>query len=99
MLNLEKLDLLIKKQKEISKTDIKAREVIELCSGNFNTITYEFLQSISYRDLVLAYDELYKKPLDKKEIIKDMINGQYLIENLSYIKHSNTIIDYDEEIY
>lgn len=99
MLNLKKFDSLIKKKKEISKTNVKVREIIEISSSNFNVITDEFLQSISYRDLVLAYDEIYKKPLEKKEIVKDMINGQYLIENLSHIKQSITDINDEEEIY
>lgn len=97
MLDIEKFDLMMKKAKEITKDDIKVREIIEICSNKSVDIDYNFLNSINYRQLFLVYREIYKKPLDSKEIIKDMINGQYLIENLSYIKVSD-IYD-DEEIY
>lgn len=96
MFNIEKFNLTIETKNDITNDELKVREILELCSKPSVNLTNEMLKNISSKQLLIAYKEIYALPLPEKEIIKDMINGQYLIENLSYIKQMN--FD-DEEIY
>lgn len=100
MLDLEKLEVSINKTKNITEDDLIVRQLLELCSASSirNMLNYKsILNNIKSSHFLIVYKELFKKELDDKEIIKDMINGEYLITNLSYLEKSN---DYnDEEIY
>lgn len=98
MLNLEMFNLTIDEKKELTEDDIKIRKILELCSKERITkyINDEMLKDISASHLLAAHKEVYVGHIKKKEIIKDMVNGEYLLENLSHIKGSD--LD-DEEIY
>lgn len=97
MFNIKEFNSIIETKNDITKDEIKVREILELCSKKSINLTDEMLNNISSKQLLIAYKEIYVTPRSEKEIIKDMINGQYLIENLSYIKQMN--LDDEEEIY
>ena len=96
MLDFDKFNSLIKSKVEATEDDLKIREVLEACSNRGVVFDKEMINTINSKHLLKAYQEIYVKDIKNKEILKDMINGQYLIENLSYMKQ--TVID-DEEIY
>lgn len=99
MIELNFLEANLSKSKIITKDEILVRELIELCS-NYKSMTsnikglLEEVKKFKAHHFIKANEEINK--VDNK-VIKDMINMQYIIDNIEALKQI-AIFD-DEEIY
>lgn len=84
------------KKETISQEDKLVRELLEICYQNSNYIKEKDLSKYNSHIFLKVYQELFKKDIEDMKIVKDMLNAEYLYENIE--STSMYIVD-DEEIY
>lgn len=84
------------KKETISQEDKLVRELLEICYQNSSYIKEMDLSKYNSHIFLKVYQELFKKDIEDMKIVKDMLNAEYLYENIE--STSMYIVD-DEEIY
>ncbi|KPI53044.1 hypothetical protein KW95_04705 [Clostridioides difficile] len=95
MINFDELQKNLDSQIELSGDDILIRNLLEMCSS-LPKINEKVLKKIPSRIFVKVSSMLSIDNVEENHIINDMIEFEYLKENLSSIPQS---IDEEEEIY
>lgn len=94
-MNVGKLFEEASKCKPLQKNEIEIREVIEIVS-EYGIKKEDIEKLLKKKDVILnlALEEL-SKPLEKMDVVRDMIVGEYLKENIS----TSPIYDDGDDIY
>nr|WP_228846464.1 hypothetical protein [Clostridioides sp. ES-S-0173-01]UDN49478.1 hypothetical protein JJJ25_19375 [Clostridioides sp. ES-S-0173-01] len=95
MINFDELQKNLDSQIELSEDDILIRNLLEMCSSLLK-INEKVLEKIPSRIFVKVFSMLSIDNVEENHIINDMIEFEYLKENLSSIPQST---DEEEEIY
>ncbi|MDN9956235.1 hypothetical protein KLM53_17250 [Clostridioides difficile] len=95
MINFDELQKNLDSQIELSGDDILIRNLLEMCSS-LPKINEKVLEKIPSRIFVKVSSMLSIDNVEENHIINDMIEFEYLKENLSSIPQST---DEEEEIY
>ncbi|EQF26826.1 hypothetical protein QEW_1018 [Clostridioides difficile CD160] len=95
MINFDELQKNLDSQIELSGDDILIRNLLEMCSS-LPKINEKVLKKIPSRIFVKVSSMLSIDNVEENHIINDMIEFEYLKENLSSIPQST---DEEEEIY
>ncbi|MDB3084278.1 hypothetical protein C4097_06850 [Clostridioides difficile] len=95
MINFDELQKNFNSQMELSEDDILIRNLLEMCAF-LSKIDEEMLKTIPARIFIKVYSMLSIDDVEKNHIINDMIEFEYLKENLSSIPQ---FADEEEEIY
>lgn len=95
-ISIGKLLKQVEKTPEINEEDTLVRELLEICFLNKSSCKVEDLSKYNSRIFMKVYEEILKKDIEDKKIIKDMMSSEYLTENL---KSTQQYIDDEDEIY
>ncbi|UYZ38990.1 hypothetical protein OD350_29320 (plasmid) [Clostridium beijerinckii] len=95
-ISISKLVEQVEKKTEINEEDKLVRELLEICYLNRNECLIKDLSKYNSKIFLRVYEELFKKDIDDKIFIKDMICAEYLTENLNA---SEQYVDEEDEIY
>ncbi|HBF4443235.1 TPA: hypothetical protein KON86_002867 [Clostridioides difficile] len=95
MINFDELQKNLDLQMELSEDDILIRNLLEMCTS-LSKINEKVLVKMPSRIFIKVYSMLSIDDIEENHIINDMIEFEYLNENLSSIPQ---FADEEEEIY
>ncbi|HBG5350130.1 TPA: hypothetical protein PPO51_002516 [Clostridioides difficile] len=95
MINFDELQKNLDFQMELSEDDILIRNLLEMCTS-LSKINEKVLVKMPSRIFIKVYSMLSIDDIEENHIINDMIEFEYLNENLSSIPQ---FADEEEEIY
>ncbi|HBF4772701.1 Uncharacterised protein [Clostridioides difficile] len=95
MINFDELQKNLDSQMELSEDDILIRNLLEMCTS-LSKINEKVLAKMPSRIFIKVYSILSIDDVEENHIINDMIEFEYLNENLSSIPQ---FADEEEEIY
>ena len=95
-ISISKLLNQVENKPKINEEDILVRELLEICYINQDYRKNDNLSKFNSKIFIKVYEEIFKKDIEDKTFIKDMLSAEYLLENLN---SSLQYIDNEDEIY